>query len=129
MLVEDEPDVRALLVDTLHAAGYCVIEAANGQAALDIFRDVGHRVDVVVSDVIMPRMGGAEIVRVIRGLRPGLPAILMSGYTAVDHADSITADAITRFIQKPFLPSALSLAIAELLAGRDPEAENAPANF
>ncbi|OGA50704.1 MAG: hypothetical protein A3G25_11420 [Betaproteobacteria bacterium RIFCSPLOWO2_12_FULL_63_13] len=129
LLVEDEPDVRALLIDTLLSAGYKVIEAANGRAALDIFRDVGHRVDLIVSDVIMPQCGGPELVRAVRGLRPGLPSILMSGYATDGQALEIRSDAITRFIQKPFGAETLCRTIVELLGAGSTKSENALANF
>ncbi len=119
LLVEDEPDVRALLVETLCAIGFDVIDAPNGMAALDIFRDVGQRVDVLVSDVVMPHCGGAELVHAARGLRPGLPAVLMSGYANDDQGTGIRPDAITRFIQKPFPADALQRSIAELLDARN----------
>lgn len=119
LLVEDEPDVRALLVETLCGAGFDVIEAPNGLAAIDIFRDVGHRVDVLVSDVVMPRCGGAELVRVVRGLRPGLPAVLMSGYANDDQGTEIRPDAITCFLQKPFPADTLRRTIVDLLQARN----------
>lgn len=118
LLVEDEPDVRTLLVEALCATGFDVIDAPNGLAALDIFRDVGQRVDVLVTDVVMPQCGGVELVRAVRGLCPGMPAVLMSGYATDDQATELRPDAITRFIQKPFGADALRLAVGELIKAR-----------
>jgi CheY-like chemotaxis protein len=80
LLVEDEPLLRRLTSRTLRHAGYEVVEAEDGEAALDRARELGDRLDLVVSDVVMPRLSGTELCRRLRADRPELPVLLMSGY-------------------------------------------------
>ncbi len=115
LLVEDEADVRSLLIDALEQAGYRVVEADNGEIALDRLREPDLRVDVLVTDVIMPRLGGPELVRAGRALRPGLPVIFISGYAPDARALNLGGDAITAFLQKPFSSLALCEQVASML--------------
>jgi two-component system, cell cycle sensor histidine kinase and response regulator CckA len=86
LLVEDEALVRDLLQRQLRAAGYDVLAAADGEAALALLAR-GERVDIVLSDVVMPRMGGPQLARLLRSRYPGLPYLLMTGYAPEALAD------------------------------------------
>lgn len=123
LLVEDEADVRDLLKEALETSGFEVIDAANGRAALEIFRDLSHSVDLIVTDVMMPKCGGLELVREIRRLRPGLPAIFMSGYSDDTDTADLQSNVATAFLQKPFATEYLRQKVAELLAARGPHAK------
>ena len=105
LLVEDEPTVRRTLRATLLQLGYQVIEAADAEKALAICREATH-VDVLLSDVVMPGLSGVELARRLRRDRPGVPVVLMSGYSA-DLAAEGLPDGIG-FLKKPIEPAALA---------------------
>ena len=100
LLVEDDPMVRPVLARHLLAAGSTVHQATSAEDALAIWPDL-ERVDIVVSDVRMPGIGGAELARRLRTLRPGLPVLLISGY-ADDLALDEPALAGITLLDKPF---------------------------
>jgi len=114
LVAEDEPGVRRLVCDTLEQLGYTVLEASDGREALRLLEQ--HRpVDVLLTDVIMPMMGGPELARRVRSLVPGTKVIYMSGYT-----DSTLAvyglPQDTEYIQKPFTPAALAQKLRHALS-------------
>jgi len=114
LVVEDEATVRHLVRDSLRKRGYQVIEAATPSAALRVAGEAGKRIDLLISDVLMPEMRGPELVRAIRNLRPGIPVLYMSGYSDSSFLDpSVLADA--SYIQKPFQPDELARTIADIL--------------
>ena len=80
MVVEDEPFVRRLTARLLREAGYAVHEANDGLEALDFVRTAPELLDVVVSDVVMPRLNGVELLQRLSSVCPELPCILISGY-------------------------------------------------
>jgi CheY-like chemotaxis protein len=96
LLVEDEPMVRAFTGRVLRGAGYKVLEAADGQSALEITRTFEHRIALLVSDVVMPGLSGRELSKRFLDLRPGTPVILLSGY--------VHEDGKLEYLQKPFSP-------------------------
>jgi hypothetical protein len=118
LLVEDEPEVRELLAETLSRAGYTVVAAENGRAAIEAFEEARQHVDVIVTDVVMPGTDGPALVRVLRARRPGLKVLYISGYAADEAAAEMGEDAFTRYLQKPFDRDHLLLYVAELLASR-----------
>ena len=85
LLVDDEPLIRRLTARALADEDYDVLEAADGQDALERLR-LGATVDIVVSDVMMPRMTGLELVRHVQAEFPGVRMILVSGYESGEHA-------------------------------------------
>ena len=102
-MLEDEPELRELVVSILENVQYRVISAPSGPAALRLWSDHGKDVDLLLTDVIMPEgLSGADLVRRIRADWPNLPAILTSGY-----APDLTRDSDVAFIQKPYQPSTL----------------------
>jgi PAS domain S-box-containing protein len=98
LLVEDEEPVRSMLQLILDRSGYAVLEAADGVEALAVADGRLDDLDLVVTDVAMPRLGGRELVAKLRQRRPDLPVLFISGYTP----DPLDEDAQTRFLQKPF---------------------------
>jgi signal transduction histidine kinase/ActR/RegA family two-component response regulator len=117
LLVEDEPEVRELLVQTLSHAGYTVVAAANGRAALEAFEAAGQPIDIIVTDVVMPETSGHALVRAARARRPDLKVLFISGYADEGATGEMVQDASTRYLQKPFNRNQLLRGIAELLGG------------
>lgn len=115
LLVEDEDLVRRLAVAVLKEFGYAVITAANGEEGLRICKEFEGHIDLMISDVVMPLMGGRELAEHLAVLRPETKVLFMSGYTD----DAIVRHGILEedmhFIQKPFLPDALALKAREML--------------
>jgi CheY-like chemotaxis protein len=105
LVVEDEEGVREVAERILQDIGFQTIGAEDGRRALEIMEEVGDSVTAVLLDLSMPRMGGAETFRRLRALRPGLPILMMSGYTeqVVAPQFSGSGPGITGFLQKPFL--------------------------
>ncbi len=118
LLVDDEDGVRRLAVRALTKAGWTVLSAASGEAALALLADKGSSctIDAVLSDVIMPGMDGPALVREVRSLYPGIPAVLASGYTDDIVRGDLAADGVA-FIPKPYTLKAL-VALVERVAGR-----------
>ena len=108
LVVEDERALRRLAATVLGNAGYRTFEASDGQQALDVFTVHANRIDMVVSDVVMPRMGGIELARRLRLMRPDLPILFVSGYVAQSEA---LAESTTPILLKPFSPEALLRAV------------------
>jgi len=105
LVVEDEEGVREVAERILQEIGFHTIGAEDGRRALEIMEEVGDSVTAVLLDLSMPRMGGAETFRRLRGSRPELPILMMSGYTeqVVAPQFSGSGPGITGFLQKPFL--------------------------
>ncbi len=115
LLVEDEPGVRELALRVLKRAGYRVLVAGDGVEALALWEDNPAQIDVVVTDVIMPRLGGSELVTRLRGERNDVPVLFISGFARSVAIGDAPADRRTRFLQKPFSVPALQHAVSELV--------------
>ncbi len=115
LVVEDEEQVRRLVVLALERSGYTVLQAASPQTALDLARDDRRPIDLLLTDVIMPGMDGAELQRRLLRLRPGIRTLFMSGYAAnIIGEHGILEDGVN-FIQKPFSVADLTRKVRELL--------------
>jgi len=100
LLAEDEPMLRMIAADTLRDSGYEVVEAIDGAAALEILKSEA-RVDLLISDVKMPRMTGYELVEAGLALRPGLRVLFMTGYAQAP-MPPVIASANIPVLHKPF---------------------------
>jgi CheY-like chemotaxis protein len=98
----------------LTEAGYTVLEASSGREALDLVNS-GGEVDAVVTDVVMPDMGGAELAEHLRETAPALPILFMSGYTGTDVLRRGFNEEGVPFLQKPFSPDSLMAGVRRLL--------------
>jgi CheY-like chemotaxis protein len=120
LLVEDEASVRELLRDTLERHGYRVVPAASGEQALE--RASAHRgpIHLLVSDVIMPGMGGPELASRLQPLHPELRVLHISGYTDDAILRHGVREGLTAFLQKPFTLEALVRKTREVLDATRP---------
>lgn len=107
LLVEDDPAVRELTARVLRAHGYTVIEAADGDTAINVARSGGASVQLLLSDHVMPHMSGVRLAELLAGMFPHLKVLMMSGY-ADDGTSTRMADASgAPVLQKPFTPTML----------------------
>ncbi|GAB4280899.1 MAG: hypothetical protein Kow0092_36400 [Deferrisomatales bacterium] len=118
LLVEDEPRVRATVKEDLIRTGYQVLEAEGPGEALLVAEAYGSRLDLLLTDVVMPRMNGSELARGVRELVPAIQVLFMTGYTenAVVHHGVL--DSGVPLLHKPFTREALARAVAQVLRGR-----------
>jgi CheY-like chemotaxis protein len=116
VVADDDPGVRLLAAAALAGLGFEVRAAENGAEAVDLVRAGGDAVRVAVLDVLMPVMDGKEAVAAIRALRPGLPVIVMSGYSEPDVAGQFRGDGVAGFVQKPFRPADLAACVRRAVA-------------
>ena len=119
LLVEDDDAVRAATRRILERFGYTVIEAPEAETALGLIRGNEYEIDVVLTDAVMPGMSGLELAEFLAVERPGLPLVLVSGYTeeAINLGGPLAANAV--FLEKPFTVHALSRTIADVLSRAD----------
>ncbi len=115
LLVEDEESVRSLARRLLHALGYHVLEASSGPDALRLAAAHRGGIDLLLTDVVMPRMSGRELADRLAEARPGVKVLYMSGYTD----DAVVRHGVLEegvaFLQKPFPPAALATRVREVL--------------
>jgi two-component system, cell cycle sensor histidine kinase and response regulator CckA len=119
LLVEDEDAVRESEREYLEQHGYTVLTAANGPAALELAASCGREIQLLVSDVVMPKMSGSELGQKLTAQRPGLKVLYVSGYaenTVLQHG---LAELGSRFLHKPFTLKALAAKIREVLNTED----------
>jgi CheY-like chemotaxis protein len=110
LLVEDEPAVRQLFAQALKRAGYSVYEARNGQEAMKVFDQHGDVIDMLLTDMRMPYMGGAELAHHLRGRRRSLKLLCISGYPG-----NLDAELAIDFLAKPFSRDDLLKKVREVL--------------
>jgi PAS domain S-box-containing protein len=115
LLVEDEETVRTMVRKILATAGYTVLEARHGSDGLLVSREYGGRIDLVLTDVVMPEMNGLRLAELIRAERPDARVIFMSGYTR-DEVDrrGLTEPGVV-FVHKPFTVLELATVVREVL--------------
>ncbi|MGD0885776.1 MAG: response regulator [Thermodesulfovibrionales bacterium] len=103
LVVDDEEFIRNLATDILHELGYKVLHAANGQEAIDVYTLRKDEIDLVILDLIMPKMGGAEAFQKLKGIDPGVQVLISSGYGLEEKTgEMINEEGIVGFIQKPY---------------------------
>ena len=119
LIVEDETVVRELICMVLRDLGYKIQEAANGEEALRVIETSGKRkIDLLITDLVMPHMGGKELAARMRATHPNAGILLISGYTGEFIIQQGELEPGTTFLQKPFLPSVLARKVREILDDR-----------
>jgi len=115
LLVEDEDSVRALASRVLAEQGYAVLEARNGREALAVLDRPDHGIHLVLTDVVMPDMGGVELADRVAAAHPNVRIVYMSGYSEGDKLHPGVRSSPYPFLQKPFSPESLAIRIREAL--------------
>ncbi|MGH7538089.1 MAG: response regulator [Gemmatimonadales bacterium] len=115
LVVEDSPQLRTLVKEVLAFQGYEVLEAASGNDALQVARQHGGHIDLLVTDVIMPGMNGPQLADQLTAQRPGLKVLFASGHST-DAVVRFGIEAGTAYLQKPFTPDLLARKVREILA-------------
>jgi two-component system, cell cycle sensor histidine kinase and response regulator CckA len=115
LVVENGDMLRPLLGKILRREGHKVIEAQDGDEAMHMWDRYQETIDLVVTDIVMPKMSGKELVDRLRLLKPGVKVIYMSGYKSNILATGKKLNSHSVFLQKPFRPNELSQAVREIL--------------
>ncbi|MBI3959226.1 MAG: GAF domain-containing protein [Chloroflexi bacterium] len=118
LLVEDNAAARLAVRDTLELLGYRVLAAANGEEALAIFDEQPDAIDLVLSDMVMPRMGGLELYTALQERRSSVKMMIITGYPLEDGGRSLLQQGIVAWLQKPFSAELLAERLGQVLAER-----------
>lgn len=115
LLVEDEDAVRIFSARALRDKGYHVIEASSGEQALDIFESKERKIDLIVTDVVMPNMDGPDLIKKIRSYDSEVKVVFISGYTEDSFRERLSQDNKIHFLPKPFNLKDLATKVKEVL--------------
>ena len=115
LLVEDETVVRDLAAGLLRVSGYKVLEAGDPSQALALLANDGERIDLMVTDIVMPRMSGPDLARQLGGPRPEMKVLYVSGYAGSHVTHDAALPPGSAFLPKPFTPEALTRKVREVL--------------
>jgi signal transduction histidine kinase/ActR/RegA family two-component response regulator len=108
LVVDDDVMVRTVARRLLQSFGLTVVERAGGREAIDCFASDPAGIDAILLDLTMPEVGGAEVFREVRAIRPDVPVVLMSGYHEDEAGAAFDGDGLAGFVQKPFTPADLA---------------------
>jgi CheY-like chemotaxis protein len=120
LVCDDDDGVRQLIVDVLALRGYRVLSARNGEEALHVARDHGARIHLLVSDVVMPALGGLELARQLRERDPALRVLFISGYADEPTRLAGPLGPHVHFLSKPFTASSLTQSVCTILESSAP---------
>ncbi|BCS35354.1 hypothetical protein TBR22_A45810 [Luteitalea sp. TBR-22] len=120
LVVEDHEAVRRLAADVLRAHGYHVLVAEHGMEAIALVEARGGHIDLLLTDVIMPRMSGRDVATALQKLVPGIGVLFMSGYTQTAIVQNGALETGLQFLAKPFTPGELLARVREVLSARTP---------
>jgi two-component system, cell cycle sensor histidine kinase and response regulator CckA len=119
LVADDEESVRSLVASVLEDAGYTVELAKDGGEAVQRLRSLGDRVRLVLLDLTMPILGGAEAATELRRLQPGIPIVAMSGYGDIEVMQRFSEAGVDDFLPKPFTPDQLAAKVRDVLASAE----------
>lgn len=117
LVVDDEEIIRYVCVDLIEELGFETLVAADGEEALRIFREQGHRIALVLLDQVMPGMDGVAVFRELRRIQPDVKVLLASGYSEQEVSESYKGLGLDGFIQKPFNMGLLAEEVRRVLGG------------
>jgi two-component system cell cycle sensor histidine kinase/response regulator CckA len=120
LLVEDEDPVRLFSARALRNKGYKVIEAKSGEAALEVITSGSEKVELLITDVVMPKMDGPNLVKLVRELHPDMKVIFISGYTEDAFRKRLDRDSDIHFLPKPFSLKQLAGKVKEVMLSDHP---------
>jgi CheY-like chemotaxis protein len=115
LVVDDEPTILDTASQLLNMLGYTVFQAASGQEAVDTYREMHDRIDLVILDMIMPGMSGSQAVEALKTIDPEVKIILSSGYSLEGEVKKVMETGCRGFIQKPYIVSELSAIVHQIL--------------
>ena len=118
LVVEDEDNVRRLVCETLRVCGYLVLEASSGAAALRAVERHGGRIDLVITDVVMPEMNGWDVAANVGRISVGTKVLFMSGHAVHPVLERRVSSSAVPLLTKPFTAHQLARAVREALDGR-----------
>jgi DNA-binding NtrC family response regulator len=128
LIIDDEPNVRLMLETTLASVGYDVTQASDGHAALELLSMSDHQLDLVLLDLLMPRMDGMELLRRLRTLGNGVPVVILTAHGSIPEAVEAMKLGAIDFLAKPTTPDALRRVVAEVIARQAIPAPTSPAS-
>jgi len=115
LIVEDNKDIRDFSKTFLESIGYRVFEAENGKEGFEIFKELQNEIDMVFTDVVMPGIGGKELIENIKKIKPQIKTLFTSGYPRNQFSETGSLEDNTPFLQKPYSPQNLAKKIREIL--------------
>ena len=115
LLVEDEESVRAFSAQALRATGYEVFEADGGEEAMEVLADIDFKIDLMISDVVMPEMDGPSLLKEVRKTMPHLKVIFVSGYAEESVRRDIEDDQSVEFLPKPYSLDQINSKVKQVL--------------
>src|SRR5215510_234055 len=121
LIVDDEPDIRKVVRMTLHKAGYDVLEAENGEKAIEVINSGENRLllDVIICDIRMPKVNGIEAIAYFRQNYPRVPLIVLTGFPDTDMATSFLRQGVVDYLVKPVEGEKLKEAVRRAMDERE----------
>jgi two-component system chemotaxis response regulator CheY len=121
LIVDDEPDIRKVVRMTLHKAGYDVLEAENGEKAIEVINSGENRLllDVIICDIRMPKVNGIEAIAYFRQNYPRVPLIVLTGFPDTDMATSLLRQGVMDYLVKPVEGEKLKASVARAMEQRE----------
>ncbi len=119
LVVDDEEPIRSLAREILESCGYRVLLAEDGMEATTIYRQQNGDINLVILDMVMPRMGGRETFLKLKKLNPKVKALLSTGYSQNGRAQEILESGVKGFLQKPYQINALLSKVRSVLDSRE----------
>ena len=123
LIVEDEDSVRAFSARALRATGYEVFEADGGEEALDVLDELDYKIDLMISDVVMPEMDGPTLLTKVRERMPELKVIFVSGYAEENVRQDIADNQSVEFLPKPYSLDQINSKVKDVLGKIDNSSE------